>query len=250
MQGEKEPEVPIAPPKPRDTYTAQFAVRDGKPVTDEPLDAQFQERYETQTDFEWRRVFPEPFSAEALSLFRSGNQAFREDRILDAIDAYQAALALEDYGPARLNLAVALLHEASPECWTRCRALLDQVIARYQTQYEGQAPAEREGLSKAEIGSVLAPAYRNLAELLTQMAVLSADRANLEHAASYTEMALAIQPENTAWRLELWGILHLLDRAEEATDALLLAGKADDFEPLSLHMREKYTALKVRYHTS
>lgn len=245
MSGEEEQDLSVAQPKERDTYTAQFAVRAGEPVSDEPLGAEFQERFDTQTDFEWKRIYPEPQSAEALERFREGNRAFREDRILDAIEAYRACLALENYAPAQQNLAVALLHEASAESWFSCEAILGELIHRFERLSSGETSTD---LNQDQLASVLGPAYRNMAELLTQQAVAERSREKLDHAAAYTERALALSPGNTAWWLELWGILHLSDRAEESAEALRRAAALADFEQISQHVREKYTALKVKYH--
>jgi tetratricopeptide (TPR) repeat protein len=248
MCGEREPKVPPKDSRERRAYTAQFAVRDGQAVPEQPLDAEFQERFETQTDYEWKRVYPPPDSEEVLATFREGNRALREDRIWEAIDAYERCLAIEDYVPARLNLAVAHLHEASAEGWQKCQSALRELIGRFEGPYAGQAPSEMK-LTKEQIGSVLGPAYRNMAELLTQRGVRERSEASLREALDLTRAALGVQPGNTAWLLELWGILHLLGEADEATAALREAGKNADFERLSGHAKEKYTALAVLYHS-
>ncbi len=227
--------MPTTKEKKRDSYTAQFAIREGRPVGEEPLDAEFQQRFETQTDYEWKRIFPAPQSPEALAAYREGNQAVREDRMMEAIEAYKKCLAIEDYAPAKSNLALAYLHEASREGWQECGRLLENLIQQFA--------ADR----TPETDSVLGPAYRNLAELLTQQGVEEIEAAKLQKAAELTRKALEIDPGNTAWRLELWGILHLLDRAEESNATLKEAGKNNDFEILSGHAKEKYTALHVKY---
>ena len=248
MGGDEEPKVPKETTE-RETYTAQFAIEEGALVPDEPLAAEFQQRFPTQTDYEWKRIFPAPGSEEALRVFRAGNQAFKEDRILDAIDAYTHVLRIEDYGPAWLNLAVAHMHEASVAGWAECESLLNTVLARYEPQFSGAAEPELPGLTRDQIGSVVAPAMRNKAELLMQQGVEKSEAAKLREAAELTRGALEIDPGNTAWRLEMWGILHLLDAAGEATAVLKEAAKSQEFELLSAHAREKYTALQVKYHS-
>jgi hypothetical protein len=250
MSGIEEPKVPPRETNDRDTYTAQFVVEEGSLVDEEPLAAEFQQRFRTQTDYEWKRIFPPPDTEESLTVFRAGNQAFKEDRILDAIDLYSQVLRAQDYGPALLNLAVAHMHEASAEGWAECEKLLDVVLARYEPQYAGTVQPELPGLTREQIASVLAPALRNKAELLTQQGVDTREAAKLRTAAELTRRALEIAPGNTAWRLELWGILHILDNAAEATAVLKEAAKSQEFELLSTHAREKYTALKVKYHGS
>jgi len=247
MCEQDKPKVPSAE-KERDSYTAQFAVREGRPVEEEPLPAEFQTRFETQTDYEWKRVYPAPESGEALREYREGNRAFREDRVLDAIDAYRRCLDIEEYPPAQQNLAVAYLHEASEEAWCECESILKELIARFEPLIANEETRKKAGLTLDQAASVLAPAYRNLAELYAQQGVAASSRDKLCEAAQLTRKALDVMPGNVAWLLELWGIHHILDDADEAAAALKEAAELEGFETLIAHAREKYVALKVKYH--
>ena len=247
MCEQDEPKVPNAE-KERDSYTAQFAVREGRPVDEEPLPAEFQGRFETQTDYEWKRVYPAPEREEALREYREGNRAFREDRVLDAIDAYRRCLEIEDYSPAQQNLAVAYLHEASAEAWQECESILKDLVARFEPLIADEEARKKAGLTLDQAASVLAPAYRNLAELYAQQGVGDRSREKLLEAARLTCEALALMPQNLPWLLELWGIHHVLDDADEAAAALKQAAELEGFDTLVAHAREKYIALKVKYH--
>ncbi len=247
MCEQDEPKVRSAE-KVRDSYTAQFAVREGRPVDEEPLPAEFQGRFETQTDYEWKRIYPAPDSEEALREYREGNRAFREDRVLDAIDAYRRCLEIEDYPPAQQNLAVAYLHEASAEAWRDCESILKELITRFEPLLADEDARKKAGLTRDQAASVLAPAYRNLAELYAQQGICERSREKLVEAAQLTRRALTLMPQNLPWLLELWGIHHVLDDADEAAAALKRATALEGFDTLVGHAREKYVALKVKYH--
>ncbi|GMV37550.1 MAG: hypothetical protein AMXMBFR61_20580 [Fimbriimonadales bacterium] len=247
MCEQDEPKVASAE-KQRDSYTAQFAVREGRPVEEQPLPAEFQSRFETQTDYEWKRVYPAPKSEQALREYREGNRAFREDRVLDAIDAYRRCLDIEDYAPAQQNLAVAYLHEASAEAWRECECILKDLIARFEPLIADEQARTKAGLTLDQAASVLAPAYRNLAELYAQQGVGERSPKKLSEAAGLTRRALALMPQNLPWLLELWGIQHVLGNADEAAAALKQAAELEGFDTLVAHAREKYIALQVKYH--